>query len=114
MIYIYIDLENKPILPLLKAYNNVKYIIFYGANQNAKIKSEIGCRIQKIICEKIGNNFLDCKLIDYFSKRIRIKDSEHYIISEDNGYDDWINYYKTAYKANNINRYNSLEEFLYT
>ena len=88
----YVDGENKANLTHFKPYNNVRYLVFLGKNQKDKIKSEQGVKLKKIRCESDEKQFLDCKLIEYFLNRRNTKNTIHYIVSEDGGYDKCISY----------------------
>ncbi len=89
---VYIDVGNKTEIVKLPKYNNVRYYAFYEKNQIDNIKCEPGTKIKRIRCEHEGKQYLDCKLIDFFLKRINTKDTFHCIVSKDGGYDKFINF----------------------
>ena len=92
ILYIYIDCENVSNLTILPQIPNARFFVFLGAKQSDNIKSVQGIRVKKIRLEKIAHNLLDCTIIDYILKRRNLKNTTHYIISKDKGYDCWIDY----------------------
>lgn len=90
--FCYIDVGNKSDIVHLKGYPNVRYYAFFEKNQKDIIKCDPGTKIKRIRCEHEGKQYLDCKLIDFFLKRINTENTVHYIVSKDQGYDKFINF----------------------
>lgn len=82
--YIYIDYENKGDI---KQFPNIdsKYFVFVGADQNPKIAPSKNVKTIKI--EGSGKNAADLHIAFYLQKYINIPDVEHFIISNDKGFD---------------------------
>lgn len=107
--YIYIDYENVSNIKSLPKLENGKYFIFIGATQKAKLTSPSGTSVRIIKTETIGKNALDYKLKEFMQNRTNVKNTMHFIISKDKGYDECINVInlkrqcKIAYRKEGIN-----------
>lgn len=93
----YIDVGNKTDIVHLKNYSDARYYAFYEKNQKDNIKCESGTKIKRIRCEHEGKNYLDCKLTDFFLKRVNTKNTFHIIVSKDCFYDNFISYVNKKY-----------------
>ena len=109
-IFIYIDGENRGDIDYLPKIENGKYFYFLGMNQKDSIKCEKGMKLKKIKMDKQEKNYLDCNLIDCLQKRINLKNTIHYIISEDKDYLPWIIFYNTKVKKEIVKQIHKIDE----
>ncbi len=105
--YIYIDYENKGDIKEFPKIDG-RYYVFVGAKQNPKIAPSQNVNIIKI--EGSGKNAADLHIAFYLQKYINVTDVEHFIVSNDKGFDVLVKHINNDGKK--VSRIESLNQVL--
>jgi hypothetical protein len=115
--YILVDYENVQKIDIKKINENVKMLVFVGANQK-NIPAELvektqpkGENIQWIMIKKSGKNAADFLIAYHLGTIISLKQTEFFIYSKDKGFDALVEFIKSKNKKvrriENFNEINS-------
>lgn len=105
--YIYIDYENKGDIKEFPKIDG-RYYVFVGAKQNPKIAPSQNVKILKIVGS--GKNAADLHIAFYLQKYINVTDVEHFIVSNDKGFDVLVKHINNDGKK--VSRIESLNQVL--